>query len=569
MKEYDIKIIATKTNEPTLMVNNYLLHSKYNPVKEAEQIVTNHYKSKYLHIVFGYGMGYVVNALKNKVDNQSQIIIVEPLLSQLNKMNIIKDNYVVENITKANISSILGIQLNRFNRKIVVLCSPNYDKLFPKQYKSLLEQVNNSLHVNLIHENTLRYFGETWQKNYMNNLYSAVKDYSLDVIKKQFSCPVVIASGGPSLLKQIPLIKENREYILLVCAGSTINTLVSNEIEPDIVVSIDGLDNNFNHFKNLNLKKSYLVYSFTNHFEIRKSFKNTSFFFISNEFENSKKHIDFTLNRNIPIVYGGGSVANYAFSIASYITSGPIALVGQDLAYTDNKTHAENNNNYKIITDDYKKERKMFTTRGYYDEEVLTDYAFYSMKDSFERLTSIVNHENTIYNCTEGGVSIDNFEQIPFKEFCDNYANIKEIKTLNLNLNNNTERQSDLYNKMIIEVDNYNAIISLLENALNILDKSLNKFTHKSLKRLGEIDKENELLFSQVSMSTILSPITVDILRKYEPQENEDVKESFTRIFNQNKELYSRLLEASNVSKKYTLEIIEKILHSKEVDTDE
>ena len=566
MKDYDIKIIGTKTNEPTLMVNNYLLHSKYNPVKEAEQIATNHYKSKYLHIVFGYGMGYIVNALKNKIDDQSKIIIVEPLMSQLNEMNIITDNYVVENITRDNINSILGIQLNRFNRKIVVLCSPNYDKLFPKEYKNLLEQVNNSLHVNLIHENTLRYFGETWQKNYLNNLYSAAKDYSLDVIKKQFSCPVVIASGGPSLLKQIPLIKENREKILLVCAGSTINTLVSNGIEPDIVISIDGLDNNFNHFKNLNLKKSNLIYSFTNHFEIRKSFKNSSFFFISNEFENSKKHIDFTLNRNIPIVYGGGSVANYAFSIASYITSGPIALVGQDLAYTDNKTHAENNNNYKIITDDYKKERKMFTTRGYYDDEVLTDYAFYSMKDSFERLTSIVNHESPIYNCTEGGVSIENFEQIPFKNFCDKYA-FRRVER-NLNLKNNLEKRNDLYNKLIIEVDNYNVIISLLEKALKILEKSNSEFSNKSLIRLAEIDKKNELLFSQVSMSTILSPITVDILRKFEPTENEDKKERFLRIFNQNKELYSRLLEASNLSKKYTLEIIGKILKSKEVDTD-
>ena len=567
MKDYDINILATKTNESTLMVNDYLLHSKYNPIKEAEQIAINHYKREYLHIVFGYGMGYIVNALKNNIDDHSKIIVIEPLINELNELNIINDKNVFEKITRDNITSILGIQLNNFNRKIVVICSPNYDKLFPKEYKNLLEQVNNSMHVNIIHENTLRYFGETWQKNFFYNLYSATKDNSLELIKKQFSCPVVIASGGPSLLKQIPLMKEKREKILLICAGSTINTLISNGIEPDIVVSIDGLENNFDHFKDLNLKKSNLVYSFTNHSEIRKSFNSSCFFFISNEFENSKNHIEFTLNRRIPILYGGGSVANYAYSIASYISSGPIALVGQDLAYTDNKTHAEQNNNFKIITDEYKKERKMFTTKGYYNHEVLTDYAFYSMKDSFERLAEIVNHESPFYNCTEGGVSIDNFEQIPFKDFCDKYA-IRKVE-IKLDTGNNLESYTNLYNKMEIEVDNYNEIISLLRSALRILKNTNTKFTDKSLKRLAEIDRKNEFLFSQVSMSTILSPITVDILRKYEPQENENANENFSRIFNQNHELYSRLLEASNISKKYTIEIMKKISQSKKDDTNE
>lgn len=40
----EIENIKTKTNGFTLRINEYFLHSKYNPVKEAEQLAINHFK---------------------------------------------------------------------------------------------------------------------------------------------------------------------------------------------------------------------------------------------------------------------------------------------------------------------------------------------------------------------------------------------------------------------------------------------------------------------------------------------------------------------------------------------
>lgn len=87
-----------------------------------------------------------------------------------------------------------------------------------------------------------------------------------------------------------------------------------------------------------------------------------------------------------------------------YITTGPIALIGQDLAYTENLTHANNNKNQKSVDDSYFKKRNAFQVEGYFDDLVMTDYVFYSMKNSFEQIHKKIKHSASIFNCTEGGL---------------------------------------------------------------------------------------------------------------------------------------------------------------------
>lgn len=40
------------------------------------------------------------------------------------------------------------------------------------------------------------------------NLYYVHKDQSLKELYNKYDCPVILASGGPSLTKQLPLLKN-------------------------------------------------------------------------------------------------------------------------------------------------------------------------------------------------------------------------------------------------------------------------------------------------------------------------------------------------------------------------
>lgn len=60
--------------------------------------------------------------------------------------------------------------------------------------------------------------------------------------------PVFILGNGPSLDQGIELLKEVRDQVLLVCCGSTINTLKKLDITPDIHVDIERLKQTVDKF---------------------------------------------------------------------------------------------------------------------------------------------------------------------------------------------------------------------------------------------------------------------------------------------------------------------------------
>ena len=78
------------------------------------------------------------------------------------------------------------------------------------------------------------------------------------------------------------------------------------------------------------------------------------------------------------------------------------------------------------------------------------------------------------------------------------------------------------------------------------------------LKELEKVDKEFIRKKELTSLNRIVDPITMDVMRDFEPVPGENTEEKYKRVFNQNKELYSRLLEAVEKTKKYTLDVIEK-----------
>ena len=63
MELQNIKYITAKDGNETIEVNGYLLHSKYNPIQEAESLIKKEINKNYVNVIFGFGRGYVSNAL--------------------------------------------------------------------------------------------------------------------------------------------------------------------------------------------------------------------------------------------------------------------------------------------------------------------------------------------------------------------------------------------------------------------------------------------------------------------------------------------------------------------------
>lgn len=561
--DYQIEKISTKSSIQTVKVNGYFLHSKYDPEKEAKAFVEKNYKPNHFHILFGYGLGYIYNAFTEKLKGQKEeMIVIDPISELLSAP--ISEIAIFSNENDELLNKLLQQKIEKYNRRVHVIESPNYGKVLGENFKKLLKIVSEKSKLNKINENTIKVFAEDWQKNYIHNLYQAIGDRSLSELKDKFNLPVVIASGGPSLTKQLPLLKKIRNQVIIISSGSTINTLLRSNITPDIVVSIDGSEANYHHFEEIQTKEITYIYSLTSHYGIRESFRNNAFIFHTIGKDKMNQHFEKITQMKFPLIVGGGSVANFALSIAAYISKGPITIIGQDLAYTDNKTHAENNKNFKVVDESFKLQRGMFYVEGYHGEQVLTDYVFLTMKENFEDIMKRIGNSRNIYNSTEGGINLKGFKNLPFKEFCSNYVadiatkpQIQE-QTIPVNLN---EKREKLGNVMKEEIIYYKKIRNVLVDNLKILHQNESN-THFSERTLKKLNKNDEILknhINRVSISSVVDPITISIENNYLPIPGETDVEAYKRVYNQNKDLYSNLLDAVDKTVDYTKELVAKI----------
>ncbi|OMC89151.1 hypothetical protein BK128_04275 [Viridibacillus sp. FSL H7-0596] len=566
-REIKIEHLTSKKNIPTVTVNGLLLHSKYDPIVEAERIAQSNYSMHHTIILFGYGLGYLVDELLNKVENE-HIVIIDPLIE--NGFLEICERHKNENKVvywEAGHTNTLGYTIaglsDGLELKLKTISSPNYDSLFQKEYYKLLRYLRDFQDKTQINNNTVTFFAEQWQKNLAYNLTSIVQDNSLSILQNKFNVPVVIASGGPSLTKQLPLLKKMEKHVIIIAAGSTINSLLAANIEPDFVVSIDGGEPNYHHFKGLTCENARLIYSTFNHHGIRKSFQKKGYVFTAMEQGSIVKYLHDKFDMEIPMVLGGGTVAHFTYSIAHLLNSGPIAMLGQDLAYTNNQTHAQSNKHAKQVEQLEDLNVELLKVEGYYGEEVLTSRSFNSMKMTFEEIMKFHIPEVPVYNCTEGGLKIRGLSQMAFKEFIDEYVDVNITKDLSIL---EEESISNKSNEEIVKVlkEEQETLAELqksLEKAISALEKNKSKtqFKQNTLKKLDKIDKKIDRLSKDVQVHFLVSPITLDIEMKFLEQPNETPEETYIRVFKQSETLYRRLLHAFETSKVLASEVIEKL----------
>lgn len=571
-----IEHLTSKKNIPTLTVNNYFLHSKYDPMVEAERIAHSNYSMHHTIILFGYGLGYIVDELLKKIENE-HIVIIDPLIeaglieiaerhTKEKKVMYWEESHTnTLGFTIASLSD--GLEL-----KLKTICSPNYDSLFQKEYYELLRYIRDFQNKTQINNNTVTYFAEQWQRNLAYNLTSIVQDNSLSVLHNKFNVPVVIASGGPSLTKQLPLLKKMEKHVIIIAAGSTINSLLAANIEPDFVVSIDGGEPNYQHFKHLTCENTRLIYSTFNHHGIRKSFKKKGYVFAAMKQATIVKYLHDKFDMEIPMILGGGTVAHFSYSIAHLLNSGPIAILGQDLAYTNNQTHAQNNKHTQKVEQLEELNVDLIKVEGYYGEEVLTSKSFNSMKMTFEEIMKFHIPEVPVYNCTEGGIKINGLPQMAFKEFVNEYVDVKKIKDLSILDEDSavTKTNEEIAKVLKEEQETLEELKKSLEEAVSALEKNNSKtqFKPQTLKKLNRLDKKIEHLSKDVQVHFLVSPITLEIEMKFLEQPNETPEEKYNRVFKQSETLYKKLLHAFDTSKVLASEVMEKLEEESESNND-
>ncbi|EIU5835995.1 motility associated factor glycosyltransferase family protein, partial [Campylobacter jejuni] len=240
--------------------------------------------------------------------------------------------------------------------------------------------------------------------------------------RKNLSDTAIIVSTGPSLTKQLPLLKKYASKATIFCADSSYPILAKHGIKPDYVLSLERIpltseffNNDFGEFDKdiLFILKSYVHPHTTKYLQ-----KNNRAFILVSTYASFIQYLklDYFGYFNM-----GFSVAHMACYLSLHLNHKNIIFIGQDLAY------AENGNSHP---DDYQNsanyESQMYEhilTKAYGGKkEVKTHHVWLMFKRNLEQdVQKIQKYLDTkVYNCTEGGARIEGTIEKPFLWACKN-----------------------------------------------------------------------------------------------------------------------------------------------------
>lgn len=226
----------------------------------------------------------------------------------------------------------------------------------------------------------------------------------------------VIVSTGPSLAKQLPLLKEIQEYVTILCIDASFPILCANGIKPDIVLSLERIPLTSEFYKAV--PEEYfegVIFELTSivHEELLGSIK-------GGQIQMSMRPFGYTSYFGFEkwgYIGIGLSAANMAYEVAIYARFQNIIFIGQDLAYTEEgKTHSDGH-----IIDESKVEGQFLTSEVLIEKYggggvVKSTHVWRMFLNFFERDIADTPYDANVINATEGGARINGTKEIPFKE---------------------------------------------------------------------------------------------------------------------------------------------------------
>ncbi|EOD7429412.1 motility associated factor glycosyltransferase family protein [Campylobacter jejuni] len=359
--------------------------------------------------------------------------------------------------------------------------------------------------------------------------------------RKGISDTAIIVSTGPSLTKQLPLLKKYASKATIFCADSSYPILAKHGIKPDYVLSLERipLTSEFfnNDFGEFDQDVLFVCISWVYPQTIKYLQKNNRAFILTS------RPSSFIENINL-CPYGyvgyGPSVAHMAYEFATHLNYKNIIFIGQDLAYAkDGFSHTKDYKNLDKHEGHFRRDKGKFQCLAYggngkvESSEIWTKFRFYLQNTISKNIVS------TTYNCTEGGARIEGTIEKPFLWACENLLD-KDLnkpfeKLEPLSLNKQNEFLLKAYYKVYQSIKHCRDFSKILSNdfeniqsiylSLNEKEEDLNL----AIRKIDEFKNKLEDMKQMQDLYEILGPLLtqfeLNLARIYvlNPKTKEDV----------------------------------------------
>ncbi|OEV57519.1 PseE protein [Campylobacter jejuni] len=411
-----------------------------NPLKELEEKIEffKEYQRYPALFFYGLGNGILYKALLQN-ENHKRIVIFEKEIEILFIVLNILD--FSENLKKGRLILVYTPHMNYtkadriFSLKEVEYFFRTYKLLlhsdFYKNYEEDMLKVN-TLNSKAIRNISLRRGNDPKDamqgiEQFVRNIPKMINHPSYQtLLQKRKNTKdenvAIIVSTGPSLEKQLPLLKKYASKATIFCADSAYAILARHDIKPDYVCMMERdhytaecFNNDFKEFdQNITFVVTSLVH------------KNTIAYLERNKrsYILATRPLPFAMSTELDefgYMSCGLSVAHMNYELAVNLNFKNIVFIGQDLAYAkDGSSHSKGFLYKDFHEGHHERDFDKYTAIAYGGEGIVQSSEIWTIfREIFENFIYInIQKKIKTYNATEGGARIEGTIEKPFKEIC-------------------------------------------------------------------------------------------------------------------------------------------------------
>ncbi|NOX57881.1 MAG: motility associated factor glycosyltransferase family protein, partial [Planctomycetes bacterium] len=419
------------------------LHSRYDPRKEAAQLVSKVVKDdQYCFVVGGFGLGYHIAALREAITSDAIIVVTEPditLIAAAFSANDMTDALrdgkliVLHSADKVRLHERLRPHtalLMLGTRFVLHPPSQQVNSEFHKQLRGMITDFVAYSRMTLM---TLISNSRITCKNISNNIGMFSSTPSIERLRDRYAgSPGIVISAGPSLRVNIDLLEEAKGRAVLCAVQTALRPMSRLGVLPDFVTSLDFHEISRQYFQGIDgLDDVHLVAEPKATWHVLDDFPGPVSL-LDNEFARLLIGDELSSHAGLP---AGATVAHLSFYLLRYMGCDPIIFVGQDLAYTGHNFYVPGVETHRVWQSELNRFNTMETKEwerivrnrpvlrkvmGNDDREIYTDDLLFTYLEQFEK--DIAETPATVINATEGGARIAGTTVMPLVDVLKTYA---------------------------------------------------------------------------------------------------------------------------------------------------
>ena len=339
----DTTLQKARNGSWTALYSGTLLHSSYNPEREAEKLVCTAESKQFSAGVFmGTGLGYAPICFAQKFP-QKTLIVIEPDIKRFISAFYATDWTILFRqpsciiLTGATQPQIISILEKAGLDECLFFETPSHELHDTQFFGALKQLIERNRQKHLINSRTLKTFSHLWFNNMCRNIDQMALHTGITAFEgKAAGLSACIIAAGPSLDDILPYLSELKKRCIIICVDTALRACLRQGVQPHFIVLTDPQYWNARHIEGLSALESILVtetaaYPSVFRFKCRSIHLCSSFFPLGQYIE-KHTHINGKLGT-------GGSVASTTWDLARFMGCKTIYIAGLDLGFPDGKTH--------------------------------------------------------------------------------------------------------------------------------------------------------------------------------------------------------------------------------------